>query len=163
MFGINYYKAAPTTYAMQFVAGQVKREGTGLSFFYFAPSTTLVAVPIGSTDVPFIFNETTADFQTINLQGHLTFRVKDAKKLAGVLDYSITRSGDFASDDPDKIGLRITHAAQNAVRAEVQSKPLRSVTRFRAVTSSSCSTATSVQKWSLPSTRSRPPDTKLHA
>ena len=127
MFGISYYKAAPTTYVMQFVAGKVKREGTGLTFFYFAPSTTLVAVPIGSTDVPFIFNETTADFQTISLQGHLTFRVKDAKKLSALLDYSIAPSGDYASDDPDKLGLRITHAAQNAVRAEVQSKPLRSV------------------------------------
>ena len=94
MFGCRYYKAAPTTHVMQFVAGQVKREGTGLSFFYFAPSTTLVAVPIGSTDVPFIFNETTGDFQTISLQGHLTFRVKDAKKLAALLDYSIAPSGD---------------------------------------------------------------------
>jgi hypothetical protein len=127
MFGWRYYKAAPTTYVMQFVAGRVKREGTGLSFFYFAPTTTLVAVPVGSTDVPFIFNETTADFQTISLQGHLTFRVKDAKKLAALLDYSIAPTGDYASDDPEKLGLRITHAAQNAVRAEVQSKPLRSV------------------------------------
>src|SRR4051794_8520343 len=127
MFGISYFKAAPTTYVLEFKGGQVVREGTGLSFFYFAPSTTLVAVPIGSTDVPFIFNETTADFQTVNLQGHLTFRVRDAKKLAGVLDFSIKPSGEFASDDPDKLGLRITHAAQNAVRAEVQSKTLRAV------------------------------------
>ena len=127
MLGFSYYKAAPTTYVLQYAGGRVTREGMGLSFFYFAPSTTIVAVPIGSTDVPFIFNETTADFQTISLQGHLTFRVKDAKKLAGILDFSITPSGDYASDDPDKLGLRITHAAQNAVRAEVQSKPLRTV------------------------------------
>jgi hypothetical protein len=127
MFGCRYYKAAPTTYVMQFVAGRVKREGTGLSFFYFAPSTTLVAVPIGSTDVPFIFNETTADFQTISLQGHLTYRVAEPEKLSALLDFSIAPSGDYASDDPDKLDLRITHAAQNAVRAEVQSKPLRSV------------------------------------
>ena len=61
MLGVRYYKAAPTTYVLQYVGGRVKREGTGLSFFYFAPSTTLVAVPVGSTDVPFIFHETTAD------------------------------------------------------------------------------------------------------
>ncbi len=127
MFGISYYKAAPTTYVMQFAGGKIKQEGTGLSFFYFVPSTTLVAVPTGSTDVPFIFNETTFDFQAISLQGHLTFRIKDAKKLSNVLDYSIAPSGEYASDDPDKLGLRITHAAQNAVRAEVQSKPLRAV------------------------------------
>lgn len=127
MLGFRYYKAAPTTYVMQYSGGRVVREGQGLSFFYFAPSTTLVAVPVASTDVPFIFNETTADFQTVSVQGHLTFRIKDPKKLSGILDYSITRSGEYVSEDPEKLGLRITHAAQNAVRAEVQSRPLRAV------------------------------------
>lgn len=127
MLGIRYYKAAPTTYVLQFVNGRVKREGVGLSFFYFAPSTTLVAVPVGSTDVPFIFQETTADFQTVTVQGHLTYRVKEPKKLSGLLDYSLKRNGEYASEDPDKLAARITHAAQNAVRAEVQNRPLRSV------------------------------------
>jgi hypothetical protein len=127
MLGVRYYKAAPTTYVLQFAGGRVKREGMGLSFFYFAPRTTLVAVPVGSTDVPFIFQETTADFQAVTVQGHLTYRVTDAKKLAGLLDYSIRPNGEYVSDDPDKLPLRTTHAAQNAVRAEVQSRPLRAV------------------------------------
>jgi len=125
MFGIRYFKAAPTTYVLQYVNGRVKREGTGLSFFYFAPSSTLVAVPAGSTDVPFIFNETTADFQAVTVQGHLTFRVANPKLLATLLDYSVAPNGTRISDDPDKLPLRITHAAQNAMRAEIQGRPLR--------------------------------------
>jgi hypothetical protein len=127
MFGIRYYKAAPTTYVLQYAGGKVKREGTGLSFFYFAPQTTLVAVPVGSTDVPFIFHETTADFQTVTVQGHLTYRVANARQLAGLLDFSLSRSGEYVSEDPQKVPLRITHAAQGAMRAEVQGRPLRSV------------------------------------
>ncbi|MFO0844388.1 MAG: SPFH domain-containing protein [Gemmataceae bacterium] len=127
MLGVRYYKAAPTTYVLQFAGGRVRREGMGLSLFYFAPRSTLVAVPVGSTDVPFIFQETTADFQAVTVQGHLTYRVKDAKRLAGLLDYSIQPNGEYASDDPDKLPQRITHAAQNAVRAEVQGRPLRAV------------------------------------
>ncbi len=126
MLGFRYYKAAPTTYVLQYVGGKVKREGAGLSFYYFAPWTTLVAVPAGSTDVPFIFNETTADFQTVSIQGHLTYRVTDPKKLAGLLDFSLKPDGEYAADDPQKVPNRITFAAQNAVRGEVQSKPLRS-------------------------------------
>ena len=34
--------------------GAVAREGAGLSFFYFAPTTSLVAVPMASVDVPFM-------------------------------------------------------------------------------------------------------------
>jgi hypothetical protein len=127
MFGVRYYKAAPTTYVLQFVSGRVKREGMGLSFFYFSPWTTLVAVPVGSTDAPFIFQETAADFQAVTVQGHLTYRVKEPKKLAELLDYSLNRAGQYAADDPEKLPLRITHAAQNAVRAEVQGRPLRKV------------------------------------
>ncbi|MFM7149828.1 MAG: SPFH domain-containing protein [Gemmataceae bacterium] len=127
MLGIRYFKAAPTTYVLQHVNGRVKREGSGLSFYYFAPWTTLVAVPAGSTDVPFIFQETTADFQAVTVQGHLTYRVVDAKKLAGLLDYSLKPAGDYASEDPEKLPQRITHAAQNAVRAQIQGAPLRKV------------------------------------
>ncbi len=127
MLGIRYFKAPPTTYVLQFVAGRVKREGLGLSFFYFAPRTTLVGVPVGSTDVPFIFQETTADFQAVTVQGHLTYRAHDAKRLAGLLDFSLKPNGEYASDDPDKLPPRITYAAQNAVRAEVQARPLRAV------------------------------------
>lgn len=127
MFGVKYFKAAPTQYVLQYKGGRLKREGPGLSFFYFAPTTTLVAVPVESTDVPFIFSETTADFQTVTVQGHLTFRVADAKRLAGLLDYSLKPSGEYASDGPTKLPSRITHAAQTAVRAEVQSRPLRAV------------------------------------
>jgi hypothetical protein len=127
MFGIRYYKAAPTTYVMQYAGGRLKREGTGLSFFYFAPRTTLVAVPVGSTDVPFIFHETTADFQTVSVQGHLTYRISEPKRLAALLDYSLNPQREYASDDPQKLPPRITHSAQTAMRAEVQSRPLRAV------------------------------------
>ena len=75
MFGIKFIKIQPTTYLLQYQHGKVVREGTGLSFFYYAPSTSLVAVPVASTDTPFIFQETTADFQTVTLQGQVTYRV----------------------------------------------------------------------------------------
>jgi hypothetical protein len=125
MFGIRYFKAPPTTFVLQFRNGEIKREGVGLAFFYFAPSTTLVAVPVGSTDVPFIFNEITSDFQAVTVQGHLTYRVADPRKLAALLDYSTLPDGSHKSDDPDKLPLRITYAAQNAVRAEVQGRALK--------------------------------------
>jgi hypothetical protein len=127
MFGIRYIKVPPTIHVIQFTGGQVRREGTGLSFFYFSPRSTLVGVPVASTDVPFIFGETTADFQAVTVQGHLTYSVTDPRKLAGLLDYSLQPGGGYATEDPDKLPLRITHAAQTATRAEVQGRALRSV------------------------------------
>ena len=109
---IRYLKTTPTQYVMQFKSGQVKREGAGLSFFYWEPTSTLVVVPLSSSDVPFAFQEATADFQTITVQGQLTWRVADAKKLASLLDYSVTRAGTWKSDDPHKLEERLVHTAQ---------------------------------------------------
>jgi hypothetical protein len=125
MFGIRYYKGAPTTFVMQHVGSKIKHKGVGLSFFYFGPFTQLAAVPVGSTDVPFIFNEVTADFQAVTVQGHLTFQVTAPEKLATLLDYRIDAAGKYITEDPDKLPLRIAHAAQTATRGEIQSRPLR--------------------------------------
>jgi hypothetical protein len=112
MFGIQYLKAAPTTYVLHFKGGQVKREGAGLSFFYYGPTSTVVGVPLGSADVPFVFNEVTKDFQAITLQGQLTYRVTDPKKLAALLDFSVDSSGKYLSEDPAKLEERLVQATQ---------------------------------------------------
>ena len=78
MLGVKFIKVQPTTYVLEYRGGRVRREGTGLSFFYYSPTTSLVAVPVASTDVPFIFEETTADFQTVTMQGQVTYRVDKA-------------------------------------------------------------------------------------
>ncbi len=125
MLGFRYIKVPPTSYVMQFVGGRVVREGLGLNFIFFAPRSTIVAVPVGSTDAPFIVTETTVDFQAVSVQGHVTYRVADAKKLAAMLDYSVTPAGVFATDDPTKLLERITQAAQTALRPEIQGRTLR--------------------------------------
>ena len=65
----------------------------GASFFYFAPTTSLVSVPLASVDVPFVFQEVTADFQEVTLQGQLTYRVADPVKLSQLMDYTIDAAG----------------------------------------------------------------------
>jgi hypothetical protein len=125
MFGLRYIKVPPTTHVMQFRRGQVVRQGAGLSFFYFAPNSTLVYIPVGSTDVPFVFNEVTADFQDATIQGELTFRVADPDRLASLLDFSVDAWGRYRGEDPSKLQDRLVHAAQILARAFTQRHPLR--------------------------------------
>lgn len=130
MFGIQFVKAQPTTYLMQFRGGAIIREGTGLAFFYYAPTSSLVMVPVGSADVPFIFQETTADFQTVTVQGQATYRVHDPKRLAALMNFTLAASGHgYASEDPKKLPERILHVINVLVRAELQKLPLREAIR----------------------------------
>ena len=122
---ISYLKAAPTTWVMQFKNGKLKREGAGLSFFYWAPSTTLVQVPLASSDVPFAFNEVTADFQALTVQGQLTYRVAEPTKLASLLDYTVSAAGAYLSEDPSKLEERLVNTAQVLTRAATQTMTLK--------------------------------------
>jgi regulator of protease activity HflC (stomatin/prohibitin superfamily) len=126
MFGIRFIKVEPTDFVLQYKRGKVVREGAGLSFFYFAPTTSLVIVPIGGIDVPFIFEEVTADFQQVTVQGQLTYRVTDPKKLSQLMNFTLSPQGkDYSSDDPKKLPQRLIHHAQVLIRASLKSLPLR--------------------------------------
>ena len=52
---LSFMKVQPTTYVLQYKHGKIKREGAGLSFIYYAPTSTIVAIPMASADVPFVF------------------------------------------------------------------------------------------------------------
>lgn len=125
MFAIRFMKATPTTYVLHFKNGRVRQEGPGLSFFYYAPTSTIVTVPLESADVPFAFQESTADFQSVSIQGQLTYRVSDPKRLSSLLDFSIGPLGTFRSEDYRKLPERLVHTTQTLMRAETQKLSLR--------------------------------------
>lgn len=125
MFGIRYHKASPTDYVLEFRNGKVHREGAGLSFVYFGPSSTIASVPLASVNIPFVFNEPTADFQALTVQGQLTYRIADPKQAAAMLDFTIGPAGRYNTDQYQKLPERLIYALQTLMRAEVQILPLR--------------------------------------
>jgi hypothetical protein len=123
---MRYIKVPPTTYLLQYRRGQLVREGPGLAVLFYAPTTTLVAVPLASTDVPFMFEERTADFQTVTIQGQVTYRVANAKRLAELMNYTLACNGTtYLSQDPTKLPQRVLHSVNVLVRAQLQALPLR--------------------------------------
>lgn len=125
MFGLRFIKVQPTTYLLQYANGKLKREGRGLAFFYFAPTSSLVTVPLESTEVPFIFNLTSSDFQEISLQGQITYRVAEPQKLAQLLNFSLDARGHYVSDDPQKLPQRLINQAQVLMQTQLADLSLR--------------------------------------
>jgi hypothetical protein len=125
MIPIRFLKSTPTTYVLLFRKGRLRREGPGLSFFYYSPTSTIVTVPVASADAPFAFQESTADFQSISIQGQLTYRVRDPKRIAAILDFSVSPQGVYRSEDPRKLTERLVHNTQTLMRAETQKLSLR--------------------------------------
>jgi len=120
----------PTSYLLQYKKGRIVREGAGLSFFYYAPTTSLVVVPIASTDAPFIFNEVTSDFQEISIQGQANYRITDPKRVSQLLNFTLDASArGYVSDDPQKLSARVINVIKVLTRKELQTLALRDALR----------------------------------
>lgn len=131
MFGIRFIKVQPTDFILQYKGGKIVREGAGLSFFYYAPTSSLVLVPLKSVDVPFIFEEVTADFQQVTVQGQITYRVTDPKKLSQLMNFTLDTTGKrYTTDDPQKLPMRLINHAQVLTRSSLKAMPLREALGF---------------------------------
>ena len=130
MLGFQFIKVDPTMFLMQYKRGRLVKEGTGLSFFYFAPVTSLVAVPVASTDIPFIFKEVTSDYQDITIQGQVVYRVSDPVQLSQMLNFTMdAQKQEYISEDPENFSQRIVNQVQVLIRGELENLPLRDVLR----------------------------------
>ena len=126
MFGIRFAKFEPTLYVLKYKRGNIKTQGEGLAFQYIARTTTLVAIPVGSSDASFIFSETTADFQEITIQGQITYKISDPFKTSKMLNYTINSyTLSYISDDPGKLPDRLVNLAQIAAKRAVKELPLK--------------------------------------
>lgn len=125
MFGFRYVKTNPSTYLIQYKNGKPVREGTGLTFWYFAPSATLVSIPLESVDAAFMFQEVSSDFQVVTVQGQVTYRVSAPTTLATLMNFTLKPDGTYASEDRTKLPQRVVNAVQVQLRSVLQSQTLQ--------------------------------------
>ncbi|MDO3643236.1 SPFH domain-containing protein [Mucilaginibacter sp. L3T2-6] len=129
MFGIKHIKFDSMTYVLHFKNGNIQKEGRGLSFFYFAPNSSIVAIPMASNDLPFIFSETTNDYQTVNIQGQISYKISKPKELSDVLDFTVTDYGQYKKNDIEKLNQRIINEAQTATSSYIHGIKLKDAIR----------------------------------
>lgn len=129
MFGINFIKFDSMTYVIKFNNGKVVKEGRGLSFFYYAPTTSISAVPMGSNNLPFIFSETTKDYQTVTIQGQITYKIGNPRQLADVLDFTVNAKGIYKKDDTEKLNQTIVNESQTATSSFIHQLGLKEAIR----------------------------------
>jgi regulator of protease activity HflC (stomatin/prohibitin superfamily) len=117
MFGFRYIKSRPTDYMILYSGGRIRRQGVGLAGFVYVPFATAAAVPTDARDEIFAVEAMTADYQTITIQGLISFRVKDPGVAAQRQDFSINLANGAHTGEPMKqIVERLRAIAQTACR-----------------------------------------------
>jgi hypothetical protein len=140
MFGLNFKKFDSMTYAIHNVNGKIKQEGVGLNFFYFSPISSIVAIPLGSRDIQFIFNESTRDFQTLTIQGQITFVIENPKALSNYFDFTLVDTRNNTIENFEKINQRLNNEAQTSTSSFIQGLNLKEALRSAKLISDQIST-----------------------
>ena len=117
---INYFKGEPNSYVIRYKNGQIQYSGKGLDFWYMPFNTSIATINVVSQDAPFIFNESTINFQEVAIQGQIAYRLEEPLEAAQYLDFSIDpKQGQYKSNDPDKLSQRgnqcssVTHSKRD--------------------------------------------------
>lgn len=125
MFNFKFIKFLPSEYVIRYRKGKIVQEGAGLSFTYYVPNTSVVVIPMSSSDVPFIFEQITNDYQTVNVQGEITYRIIDYKKIAGILNYTLNmKTKKYITDDNKKISQRLINITKVLTKKYIENIPI---------------------------------------
>jgi hypothetical protein len=123
---VRFARFEPNRYVFRYRGARIAAEGAGLSFFYFVPTTSLLVVPVGSEDAPFMLSEISSDFQELTLQGQITYRISDPARAVKMLNYAIdTQRLAYLSDDPQKLPERLVNLALVVLKGAVQHMRLK--------------------------------------
>ena len=129
--GFKHYKIQPNEYVLVMKNGKVVKQGIGLSFFCNTLNTGMSVVPTVSFDTFFAFDEVlTSDFQGINIQGDISYIIRDYEKVAGMIDFSyISESGyeEKKAEAKQIMGKRITNLAKTSVTKFVNARDVKAV------------------------------------
>lgn len=127
MFGINYTKFDPMKYVIHYRNGKIINEGKGLSLFYFAQNSSIISIPLNSQDIPFAFKINTNDYQTVTVQGQITYYINEPLKINEQLDFTVNKYQQYVSDDYEKLTQRMINEAQTSISSFTQQESVTSI------------------------------------
>ena len=127
---ITYRRFEPTQYVIKVKGGKVVKKGLGLSFFYNTMTTGLMVIPATAMDSSFMFDDLmTDDFQSVSVQGGITYLIEDYERAAKMIDFSYKDSRknyEIALVNARQvITKRITNLANKTAAKFISTKNLR--------------------------------------
>lgn len=126
---IKYRKFEPTEYVMKVKKGKVVEKGLGLSFFYNTMTTSMMVIPATAFDANFAFGDImTADFQSISVQGDISYVITDYEKASKMVDFSYKDKKEYdavLNEAKQKMAKRIMNLAKVYVTKFVREKNVR--------------------------------------
>lgn len=110
---LRHLRSDANVFVTRFSGGKAVQSGRGRAFWFLPHRTSIAEVPMDDRDMVLFFKGRSRDFQALNVQGTLTWRVVDANVLGNRIDFSINlASGQYVSKPLEQIAALLTGTAQ---------------------------------------------------
>ena len=127
--GIAYRKFEPTEYVMKVRKGKAVQKGLGLSFFYNTMTTSMVVIPATAFDTGCAFDELmTADFQSVSVQGDISYIVTDYERASRMVDFSWKGKKEYMAvltEAGQKMSKRVLNLVKVCITKFISGKTVR--------------------------------------
>lgn len=124
--GWRHLRAEPSIFVLHHRGGKLARKGRGLSFWFWALTSSITQIPMDDREVPFQFQGRSADHQDVTIQGIVTYRVVDPVRISNRLDFAIdTSTGAYRKQPLESLALLFVQLAQQLAWDYVATNPLR--------------------------------------
>ena len=125
---IRHLRAEPTMHVLRYRRGRLANDGPGLAFWFRAINTAAAEVPLDDRELPFLFHVRSADFQEVTVQGVITFRVAEPRRVAERIDFTLDLDrGTWLQNPLEQVSALLTQLAQQFVIDDLARKDLRAI------------------------------------
>lgn len=109
-------RADASSHVIRYRKGRVRQSGRGLVFWFRPETASIAELPMDDREMALFVKGRSQDFQTVAVQGTLTWRVADPELLAARIDFTIgLNSGSWTAEPIQRIETRLAGLVNQAV------------------------------------------------
>lgn len=119
-------RADASNHVIRFRNGRVRQSGRGLVFWFRPETASIAELPMDDREMALFVKGRSQDFQTLSVQGTLTWHVADPELLASRVDFSIgLQNGAYQAEPIQRIETRLAGLVNQAVLQYLAQAPVR--------------------------------------
>ncbi len=124
----SHLRSEAASHVVLYGGGRRLRSGRGLAFWFAPWRTSVVEIPLDDRDTDFVFTVRSQDFQTVTVQGTVTWRAGDPDLLAERMDFTINlANGRLRADPLDRIASLLIGMAQHQTARYIEQRPVQAL------------------------------------
>lgn len=125
---LRHLRADASAWVLHYQRGELRAAGRGAAFWFLPHAASVAEVPADDQEMPILFHGRSADFQDVAVQGVVTYRVVDPRRLAERVDFTIDlRIGVHLGQPLERLQLLLSQLAEQHAWTLVARAPVREI------------------------------------